>query len=73
MEEWFFGENDCVGELKLLVNNLFFSLICDCPLQTLKNAEGKLVVMESRRTKTQTTNAIENYVERSCFVTRLCL
>lgn len=68
--EWFYRENYCVGELKLLVNNLFLSLACNCPLQTLKNSEGKLVVMESGRTKTQTTNAIENCVERNCFVTR---
>lgn len=68
--EWFYRENYCVGELKLLVNNLVLSLACNCPLQTLKNSEGKLVVMESERTKTQTTNAIENYVERNCFVTR---
>lgn len=71
--EWFCGENDHVGELKLLVNNLFLSSVCDRPLQTLKNFEGKMVVMESRRTKTQTSNAIENDVERNCFVTRLCL
>lgn len=71
--EWFCGENDRVGELKLLVNNLVLSLVCDCPLQTLKNSEGKMVVVENRRTKTQTKNAIENYVERNCFVTRLCL
>lgn len=69
--EWFYRENCCVGELKLLVNNLFLSLVCDCPLQILKNSEGKLVVLESGRTKTQTTNAIENYLERNWFVTRL--
>lgn len=69
----FYRENCCVGELKLLVNNLVLSLVCDCPLQTLKNAAGKLVVMESGRTKTQTTNAIENYLEENCFVTRLYL
>lgn len=69
----FYRENCCVGELKLLVNNLVLSLVCNCLLQTLKNSEGKLVVMESGRTKTQTTNAIENYLERNCFVTRLHL
>lgn len=70
--EWFYGENYCVGELKLLVNNLFLSLVCDCPLQTLENSEGNWSswrVGEQR----QTTNAIENYVERNCFVTRLYL
>lgn len=43
--EWFCGENDHVGELELLVNNLVLSSVCDCPLQTLKNSEGKMVVM----------------------------
>lgn len=71
--EWFYRENCSVGELKLLVNNLVSSLVCDCPLQTLKTSEGKLVIMERGRIKTQTTNAIENYLERNWFVTRLYL